>query len=263
MKKLLLIAVVLVIAVWAFLSLVGAKNYKDVTYTISGEKVTIGKEIQYFGNEVRTDLDGDGREDVAFIVTQDMDGGLWYYLVGALNTSHGYVGTHGVLIGDRIAPQTTESGQGKIVVVNYAKDNVGKSLYLLLDKETLEWGEVAQDFEGEQDLIMVDLPQRGSVVGKDFSVIGRARGNWYFEASFPVKLLDKNGKVIATAIAQAQVDPTGDGASWMTTNFVPFRADLHVPQSFIGPATLVLQKDNPSGLPEHDASISFPITVEY
>lgn len=106
------------------------------------------------------------------------------------------------------------------------------------------------------DLIQVELPFPGAVVGKDFSVIGEARGNWYFEASFPIELRDKDGKLLATAVAQAQ-------GEWMTTEFVPFKADFKVPQSYIGPATLVLKKDNASGLPENDASASFPITVEY
>jgi hypothetical protein len=106
------------------------------------------------------------------------------------------------------------------------------------------------------DSIVVDLPFPGAVTGKEFSVIGKARGTWYFEASFPVVLIDSSGKVIATGIAQAEGD-------WMTENFVPFKATILAPSTFIGPATLVLRKDNPSGLPEHDASVSFPITVEY
>ncbi len=106
------------------------------------------------------------------------------------------------------------------------------------------------------DLIAVELPFPGAVTGKDFKVIGKARGTWFFEASFPVKVLDKDGKLLAVAIAQAQSD-------WMTEDFVPFTANVSVPQSYIGPATLLLQKDNPSGLPSHDASISFPITIEY
>lgn len=106
------------------------------------------------------------------------------------------------------------------------------------------------------DLIQVELPFPGAVVGKDFSVIGEARGNWYFEASFPIELRDRDGKLLATAVAQAQ-------GEWMTTEFVPFKADFKVPQSYIGPATLVLKKDDASGLPENDASASFPITIEY
>ena len=106
------------------------------------------------------------------------------------------------------------------------------------------------------DLIKVELPFPGAVTGKSFSVIGEARGFWFFEASFPIQLFDKDGKLLATAIAQAQED-------WMTENFVPFKADIIAPEYYIGEATLVLKKDNPSGLPENDASISFKITVEY
>lgn len=124
-------------------------------------------------------------------------------------------------------------------------------------------GNVTKEGDGQMtyvnassDMISVELPFPGAVTGKDFVVIGQARGMWFFEASFPVELLDKNGKMIAQGIARA-------GSDWMTENFVQFRADIKAPESYIGPATLVLKKDNPSGLPEHDASVSFPIVVEY
>lgn len=106
------------------------------------------------------------------------------------------------------------------------------------------------------NLIVVELPFPGAVTGKEFSVIGKARGFWFFEASFPMELLDKDGKIIATGYSQAE-------GEWMVEDFVSFRGEIRVPESYIGPATLVLKKDNASGLPEHDASISFPITVEY
>lgn len=107
-----------------------------------------------------------------------------------------------------------------------------------------------------ENIIKVETPFPGAVTGKDFSVIGQARGTWFFEASFPIELLDKNGNLLAVVVAQAQSD-------WMTEDFVPFKADMKVPQSYIGPATLILKKDNPSGIPANDASVSFPITVEY
>lgn len=106
------------------------------------------------------------------------------------------------------------------------------------------------------DLINVDTPFSGAVVGKDFSVIGKARGMWFFEASFPVQVIDKDGYLLAAGIAQAQSD-------WMTENFVPFKADIKISENYIGPATLVLKKDNPSGLLSNEASVSFPITIEY
>ncbi len=107
------------------------------------------------------------------------------------------------------------------------------------------------------DLIQVELPFPDAVVGKEFSVLGKARGNWFFEASFPVVLLDKDGQILAQGIAQAQSD-------WMTTEFVPFKADLKVNDpNYIGKGTLILKKDNPSGDSVRDASVSFEINIEY
>ena len=106
------------------------------------------------------------------------------------------------------------------------------------------------------DMIIVELPFVEAVTGKEFTVIGKARGPWFFEASFPIEVLDENNKVLATSVAQAQ-------GEWMTTEFVPFTAQVKVNEDFIGKARLVLKKDNPSDMPENDASISFPITIEY
>jgi len=105
--------------------------------------------------------------------------------------------------------------------------------------------------------IIVDLPFPGAVVGKDFTVVGKARGSWFFEASFPIDVLDKDGKILFQTYATAK-------GEWMTQDFVPFKSQLiQLPDYYIGPATLVLHKDNPSDLPGNDASASFPITVEY
>ncbi|MES3004784.1 MAG: Gmad2 immunoglobulin-like domain-containing protein [Patescibacteria group bacterium] len=103
--------------------------------------------------------------------------------------------------------------------------------------------------------IVVDLPYPGAVTGKEFKVMGKARA-FYFEGSFPVEVLDKDGNRLFIGPAQAQGD-------WMVDAFVPFEITVKVPDTYIGPATLIMHKDNPSGLPENDASMSFPITIEY
>lgn len=108
------------------------------------------------------------------------------------------------------------------------------------------------------DIIVVENPTPGSVTGREFSVMGQARGYWFFEASFPIRVFDMDGNQIALSIGQ----PVG-GADWMTEEFVPFSADIEIPESFSGLATLVISNDNPSGLPENDRSISFPITVSF
>lgn len=103
---------------------------RTISYGIDGEILTLEdttseasstkNTLRYFGNELRIDLNGDTKEDSAFIVTSSNSGtGTFYYLVVALNNENGYIGTNGVFIGDRIAPQTTEYRNGEIVV-NYA-----------------------------------------------------------------------------------------------------------------------------------------------
>jgi len=149
-------------------------SYKDGTYMIDGVLVSLTEgvseiedldsssiiETRYFGNEVMHDLNGDGREDVIFLVTQSTGGtGFFYYVVAALNTQKGYIGSQALFLGDRIAPQTTEMGKGNIIVVNYldrkagesfsTQPSVGKRMWLLLDINTMQFGEVVQNFEGE------------------------------------------------------------------------------------------------------------------
>ena len=106
--------------------------------------------------------------------------------------------------------------------------------------------------ETSSPLVRLTTPRPNAEIITPLIVTGEARGNWYFEASFPVRLLDGNGKEIAVVPAQAQGD-------WMTTDFVPFRAEL----TFILPntkeGTLVLEKDNPSGLLENADEVRIPI----
>lgn len=141
---------------------------------------------------------------------------------------------------------------------------VGLLIWLSVSKKNID--EPKQNLEEQvseityvnasQDLIVPELPFPGAVTGKDFSVIGKARGNWYFEASFPIDVLDKDGNILVKSYATAQ-------GEWMTTEFVPFKGEVKIPETYIGPATLVLHKDNASGEPDKDASISFPIVIEY
>ena len=177
----------------------GPTDYKDATYIIAGQPVTLvngyaeseaapdstrstssgqasspqagsaSKTItRFFGNEAKGDLDGDDLEDIAFLLTQESSGsGTFFYVVAALQTPAGtYNGSHAVLLGDRVAPQTTEyhgfSGiPGGYIIVNYAdrapgepmtaQPSQGKSIWLKLDPATMQFGEIVQDFEGEAD----------------------------------------------------------------------------------------------------------------
>lgn len=163
-----------------------ALSPQEATYIINGQVIELTNGVseieaapgsaskiitRYFGNEVQYDFDGDSRLDTAFLLTQETGGsGIFYYVAAALNKESGYVGSQGLLLGDRIAPQTTEMGKGKIVIVNYAdrkpgedfsvSPSVGKSIWLLLDPETMQFGEVAQNFEGEADPSRMSLSMK-------------------------------------------------------------------------------------------------------
>ncbi len=102
--------------------------------------------------------------------------------------------------------------------------------------------------------VLVDTPAANAQVSGAFTVSGKAPGPWYFEASFPIELRNASGTVIAVAVATAQ-------GEWMTTEDVAFNAQFAVP-AYKGPATLVLRRDNASGLLQHDASVSIPIILK-
>jgi hypothetical protein len=112
------------------------------------------------------------------------------------------------------------------------------------------------DVDTKNDIIVVEKPLSDETISSPFTIEGEARGNWFFEASFPIELRDLDGNVLKTVVAQAQGD-------WMTTEFVPFTAKLVFakPTSPMS-AVLVFKKDNPSGLPEHDDSIEIPVTIQ-
>ncbi|HAI98280.1 TPA: hypothetical protein DCL30_01905 [Candidatus Peribacteria bacterium] len=100
------------------------------------------------------------------------------------------------------------------------------------------------------DLVIVS-PLANAMVESPLTVSGKARGAWYFEGSFPVRLLDDQDTLLEETPAQAQGD-------WMTADYVPFTATLTFTTARKN-GTLLLKKDNPSGLPENDRSVSIPV----
>lgn len=199
-----------------------AADYKNATYLIDGMSVTLVNGVaqteaapgsaskittRYFGNEVTGDLNGDGTPDVAFLVTQDGGGsGTFFYVVGAVKQADGsYKGTDGVLLGDRVAPQTTEMSQDpnqkNVLIVNYAdrragepmttQPSQGKSLYLKLDPETMQFGIVVQNFEGEAAAALTE-PQARAIAEKtcikggealSAGVHNKGTQTWWFDAN--------------------------------------------------------------------------------
>jgi len=114
--------------------------------------------------------------------------------------------------------------------------------------------EINNGTTGKEDLIVVLFPTPGEIISSPLLVQGRARGTWFFEASFPVKLFDAERR-------EVPLDPPYIMATenWMTEDFVPFNATLTFSRPQTETGFLVLYKDNPSGLPQFDDKIEIPV----
>lgn len=108
----------------------------------------------------------------------------------------------------------------------------------------------------KNDLIRLDNPRPGQTLlaGETYVISGEARGYWFFEASFPFEVVSETGEQLFVHYATAE-------GEWMTEDFVPFNAELKLETGYAGPATLILKKDNPSGLPENDDELIVPIMI--
>jgi len=131
---------------------------------------------------------------------------------------------------------------------------------------TEEIGEVSVQYS--HPLIKIFSPIPDSIIASPLKITGEARGSWFFEASFPVVLTNWDGLIIAESFATAVLDPNDPESTWMTNDFVPFEAVIEfenpsfpdVPEGhFSRRGFLILQKDNPSGLSEHDDALEIPV----
>ncbi len=250
-----------------------AKGVENATYTLDGQSITLhdGQAIEQsapgaaakvttilFGEPVTGDMDGDGVDDAGVILVRSGGGsGTFYYAAAAIYRGGAYQGTNAILLGDRIAPQSSDIKR-YIYTVNYAEresgdamtvaPSVGVSKYLSYD------GEKLVEADRNDDLIRIFTPHPGETISSPLSITGEARGNWYFEASFPVSLVDWDGRIIAEGVASAQGD-------WMTEDYVPFTAELDftADTTVSDRGALILKKDNPSGLPENDNSLEVTV----
>ncbi|KKT96360.1 MAG: hypothetical protein UW98_C0046G0006 [Parcubacteria group bacterium GW2011_GWC2_45_15] len=105
----------------------------------------------------------------------------------------------------------------------------------------------------KQDLINLVFPRPNQKISSPLTISGRARGSWFFEASFPVKLTDASGQIISQGLAVAQ-------GNWMTPDFVDFTAELIFGPVIASTGRLILVKDNPSALPENDDQLIVPVS---
>ncbi len=104
--------------------------------------------------------------------------------------------------------------------------------------------------------IRTSSPAKNAVVTSPVRVVGEAQGNWYFEGVFHAVVTDANGVVIGQAVVPAN-------GNWMTAKMVPFDFSVSFNQQVAGTrGHIILKKDNPSGLPQNNASLDIPIVFK-
>lgn len=107
--------------------------------------------------------------------------------------------------------------------------------------------------------ITVASPAANAAISSPVSISGSAKGNWYFEASFPIMIVDWDGRIIGEGHAEATSD-------WMTEARVPFAASISfkapacgVGQDYCHRGAIIFKNDNPSGDPARSKSFEMPV----
>lgn len=114
---------------------------------------------------------------------------------------------------------------------------------------------VQQPSENQNPNIRITAPLSNQIIQSPLRVQGEAKGTWYFEASFPLKIVDANNVVLAQLPIQAKGD-------WMTTNFVPFDQGVEFKNPTASTGYVIFEKDNPSGLPENEDAVRIPVRFD-
>jgi hypothetical protein len=103
--------------------------------------------------------------------------------------------------------------------------------------------------------VVILEPKPNSFVKSPFTIKGQAPGSWLFEGQTTAKLERKDGTEIAQAVLLAETE-------WMTVEQVAFSGSM----KFTKPAgvtevNLIIEKSNPSGLPENADLIRIPLKL--
>jgi hypothetical protein len=102
-------------------------------------------------------------------------------------------------------------------------------------------------------LPIVSNPLANSVITSPFKVTGTVPAGWMFEGNFPIKLIDSKKKVLVQTVAEEDI-----AGSWQEDTPASFSATLTF-KNATGSGTLILSKDNPSGLPQNAATFEVPV----
>lgn len=135
-----------------------------------------------------------------------------------------------------------------------------KQLTTICDSQEEEEREEEKKIGGEVlsekgQKIYLENIKSGDTIDMGYEIKGEVSGNWFFEGSFPVRVLNIQGEVISSLFAEAKSD-------WMTEDQVPFSVIIDFPLEEEGAFVLQFEKSNPSGLDDNSDSALVSISVK-
>jgi len=138
------------------------------------------------------------------------------------------------------------------------KYKICKQLTTICDQDTPKEEDVYSGgdvlSEKGQKLYLSNI-KTGDTVKMGYEVKGQAPGNWYFEGTFPVRVLNIEGEVISSLSALAKGD-------WMNEDTVSFSLILDFPLEQEAVFVLQFEKSNPSGLDDNSDSALVSISIK-
>ena len=138
------------------------------------------------------------------------------------------------------------------------KYEICKQLTTICEKDAQE--EEIENIGGEVlsekgQTLYLDNIKSGDTVQIGYEMKGQAPGSWYFEGSFPVRVLNIQGEVVSSLVASTSDD-------WMTENSVPFSVVIDFPLEQESAFVLQFEKSNPSGLEENSDIAKIAISIK-
>ncbi len=100
--------------------------------------------------------------------------------------------------------------------------------------------------------INISSPRPNQIISSPLNIAGQAVGSWFFEGDMPIKLLDDNNNDLVNSYVTAQ-------SEWMTDSFVNYSGTIEFETPDTDGGLLIIMKDNPSGLAEHDDQLEIPV----
>lgn len=111
-----------------------------------------------------------------------------------------------------------------------------------LDYDVNDIVKVENKFASE---IVIDKLKDGGNIKSPYSVFGKVKGIWFFEASFPIEVTDLEGNILGQSYVQADGD-------WMTEDFVDFAGTIEFEKGDNKQGYFVFKNANPSDIREYD-----------